>query len=224
MVRFMINAQLHKLRGSSSLECLGIERTTMESPFQLDSDSESISRKTIITMSSEESSIEITECNATNGQGYESEERVFHPFTHLPIKIRTLILSIAFPPRVVNIIYDIVQDRYFSFNSSVPKVPHINRESRQMALKTHQLCFGTHSHEPRIYFDIHKDILLFDDSLQCRGGPASRYFEGPNTQSKLLYFDEWPMMNGEEQVIERIAINVSFVGQSVNKGLKFIDQ
>jgi hypothetical protein len=87
----------------------------------------------------------------------------FTIFPELPIELRLKIWEYAFPPRVVNIVYDHDRDRYFSFNSSPPILLQIHRETRELCLKTHQLCFGTDTHPPSIYFDAAKDILLLHD-------------------------------------------------------------
>ena len=44
-----------------------------------------------------------------------------------------------------------------------------------MTLKTTKLCFGTETHEPRIYFDYSRDTLLFDDYLHDDAIASNQY-------------------------------------------------
>jgi hypothetical protein len=125
-------------------------------------------------------------------------------FPDLPIEIRLKVWEYAFAPRVVNIIYDELEDRYHTFNSTVPTLLHIHHESRMLGLRTLKLRFGTESHEPRIYFDFSRDILLFDDYLDL--GVAYSQI-GTSSYSAFLQAKELLV---ECQEIKRLAFNSSY--------------
>jgi hypothetical protein len=104
--------------------------------------------------------------------------------------------------RVVNIIYDKHQDRYFSFNSTIPSLLHVCFESRKVGLETYHLCFGTNSHSASIPFDLTRDILLFDDWLANSSPEILR-----NGQIWFEPVQIGPMGTVEFDGIRRIAIN-----------------
>ena len=118
----------------------------------------------------------------------------FSRFGRLPAELRIDIWELTIPrqQRIVNLIYDAGQDRYFSFNSTVPTLLHVCSESRQIGLKEYKLCFGTKSHPASIPFCHSRDILLLDDWL-----------------SSLDFYpvQVGPMLNTELHGIQQVAIN-----------------
>lgn len=135
------------------------------------------------------------------------EDPVFTLFPDLPIELRLKIWEHAFPGRVVNLIYDQYHDRFHSFNSTTPMLLHIHRETREMGLKLYQLCFGTESFEPRIYFDFNKDILLFDDYLFVNSPHIHQSDADSTSYRNPLQYADYPLKSEEEAQIQRVAIN-----------------
>jgi hypothetical protein len=137
---------------------------------------------------------------------------VFTIFPNLPIELHIKIWEHAFPTRVVNLTYDQYNDRFHSFNSTPPLLLKIHHESRELALRQYTLCFGTESHEPRIYFDFNRDILLFDDYLQFYKAPTLAVFQAlkqPQYYQDQLQYQEYPITDKERDQIQRVALNWS---------------
>jgi hypothetical protein len=99
----------------------------------------------------------------------------FTLFPELPLELRLKIWSFITPgPRTVSIKYKGLS--FYSIGKGfsaaagwrspdpVPIILHICRESRNEALKSYQLAFGSYLHPGRIYFDFSKDTLRFGNS------------------------------------------------------------
>jgi len=90
----------------------------------------------------------------------------FTLFSKLPLELRSKIWNESVETdRAIDVVYDEPQNRYFSFNTKVPKLLHASRESRVVALKHYTALFGTSSHPALIYFALETDVLVLDDWL-----------------------------------------------------------
>jgi hypothetical protein len=99
---------------------------------------------------------------------------IFTLFPKLTPELRCKVWQYAIPAgRVVDIVYDEDQDHYFSFHAKIPAVLHVCFESREIALKIYDLCFGTKTHATAIPFDFKRDCFMLDDWLAAR-------FQGPH--------------------------------------------
>lgn len=54
----------------------------------------------------------------------------------------------------------------WSTSDPVPTILHVSHESREEALKSYQLSFGSTFHNPKIFFDFSKDTLCFGKGLE----------------------------------------------------------
>jgi hypothetical protein len=93
----------------------------------------------------------------------------FELFPKLPPELRLRIWGYTILPRVIDLIYDQERDQFLSFNSMVPAILHVCRESRMVGLEVESLkpTFGTDSHSPKIWFDFARDVLFFDDWMSA---------------------------------------------------------
>ncbi len=96
----------------------------------------------------------------------------FTVFPELPFELRLKVWKYVAPgPRTVTISYESHATRYKGKNISrfdgwgtpdpPPVILHICHESREEALKSYKLAFGSHFHAAKIYFDFSKDTLRF---------------------------------------------------------------
>ncbi|GAP84826.1 hypothetical protein SAMD00023353_0801390 [Rosellinia necatrix] len=83
---------------------------------------------------------------------------LFALFTLLPAELRLQVWQLSCHPRVVEVSYDPEEDRYTT-TAPVPAVLQACHESRCESLRMYIRCFGTTSHEPRIYFYREMDTL-----------------------------------------------------------------
>jgi hypothetical protein len=83
----------------------------------------------------------------------------------LPAELRIMMWKLSIPQsRVVDVVYDSDQERYFSLKTPVPNILHICSESRDLGMEHYkQQYFGTKDHLPNIYMDLQCDILLMDE-------------------------------------------------------------
>ncbi|KAE9379951.1 hypothetical protein N431DRAFT_361188, partial [Stipitochalara longipes BDJ] len=132
----------------------------------------------------------------------------FFRFPKLPASARDRIWKYSIPSgRVVDVVFDKEQDRYFSFHAIIPAILCTSKEARAIGLKFYTICFGTKSHPALIPFDFSVDCLLFDDWL----APRTQVKKGPPpTSASELARVIGPMGHVEQQNIHRIALSTDF--------------
>jgi hypothetical protein len=149
-------------------------------------------------------------------------------FPKLPASVRERIWKYSLPSgRVVDLVFDKDQDRYFSFHAIVPAVIHTSKESRAVGLRFYTLCFGTESHAASIPLDFTVDCLLFDDWLAPR---STQYFRSkppiPCAIQPEMERIIGPMGSVECNGIHRIAIPIDlymwFKYDKFVEGLQFL--
>jgi hypothetical protein len=129
-------------------------------------------------------------------------------FPKLPASVRNRIWKYSLPSgRLVDIVFDKEQDRYFSFHAIIPAVLHTSKESRAVGLRFYSLCFGTKSHAASIPFDFGVDCLMFDDWLAPR--TSTKNGPPPTCASELARIIG-PMGAVKQQHIHRLAIPIDF--------------
>jgi hypothetical protein len=135
-------------------------------------------------------------------------------FQKLPAVVRQRIWKHGIPSgRVVDVVFDEEQDRYFSFHAIIPTVLHVSKESRTVGLKFYSFCFSTDSHTASIPFDFTTDCLMFDDWLTPALGLAPPApIERVETRTCVSELDRviGPMGSVEQASIHRIAISINF--------------
>ena len=162
-----------------------------------------------LTLTTKKAAIDdVSQASAPQGPIEDELEGDFFRFPKLPTSVRDRIWKHSIPSgRVVDVVFDENQDKYFSFHAIVPAILHTSKEARSVGLRFYTFCFGTESHHASIPFDFKADCLLFDDWLAPR--TKAKNDPQPTCASELARVIG-PMGGLELQSVHRIALSVEF--------------
>ncbi|KAM0142773.1 hypothetical protein ACHAO1_001009 [Botrytis cinerea] len=115
---------------------------------------------------------------AQNNTALSTISSTFPNFQNLSLELRTMIWKLNLPgARIIDVIYDKDQDKYFSFHSKPPSLLHINKEARSFAQKVYNLSFPTQSHPANIYIRYDIGVIYFSNWLTGYKYEESGWFE-----------------------------------------------
>ncbi|KAK6606210.1 hypothetical protein H4I96_04672 [Botrytis cinerea] len=115
---------------------------------------------------------------AQNNTALSTISSTFPNFQNLSLELRTMIWKLNLPgARIIDVIYDKDQDKYFSFHSKPPSLLHINKEARSFAQKVYNLSFPTQSHPANIYIRYDIDVIYFSNWLTGYKYEENGWFE-----------------------------------------------
>jgi hypothetical protein len=139
---------------------------------------------------------------------------VFEPFLRLPFDIRAQIWECALPgPRLVTVFAykDIMFGEYIAVKRGYrsptrpPTILFVSRESRDIALRHYQLCFGVGRLErwlpSTIYFNFKLDTLYFEFDSACFGNSEAGHFITSQLDKMLGH------VRLEMDKVERVAVS-----------------
>lgn len=88
----------------------------------------------------------------------------FRFFPKLPAELRQKILKLSIVPRTVEVMFSRSHVICKPYNTPVPAILHVNKESRQFGLQIYKPRFQTPFLGTYIYVDLEIDIILMDSS------------------------------------------------------------
>jgi hypothetical protein len=126
----------------------------------------------------------------------------FSLFSDLVPELRLKIWQYACTPRVVEVRYNMEQDRCMSLTSP-PAVLQATRESREEALRSYKLSFATRSNPPHIYFNQDRDTLYLPRHRQMGYDETLRDFRDFLVQPQLIDDVKWLALDHVDIEIKR---------------------